>query len=404
MYTVKAIKDKCIKYWDAQHIQRSFLDKTISLFPLELIKIRITSKMLFENFTKIREGLYYLQQHDKQKKGVGFYIRYQSIQHRQLGEQSLPTAIVFETLEDFLKFIGHTQFYLSFCNIVREILNSLPELADWLKENTDQVLRYEKNWSNILRILEFLKKNPMPGCYLRELPIPEVDTKFIEKHKPILHELLNVVLSDEQRNGDIQDAQSHAFEQRFGFKFIEPVIRFRILDRHHQLVKQYPYLKDLSLPLSNFQSLNLEIESIIITENKINGLAFPDIEEAIVIFGLGYGIHSLANIQWFKDKAIYYWGDIDTHGFAMLSQLRSYYPQVKSLLMDDATLQQFLPMAVVEPETKRCIATLPYLTPQEQNVYQSLCQNIHGEGIRIEQERIHFDYVMRRLKQILMVN
>lgn len=32
------------------------------------------------------------------------------------------------------------------------------------------------------------------------------------------------------------------------------------------------------------------------------------------------------------------WGDIDTHGFAILDRLRRHFPQVRSMLMDRATL------------------------------------------------------------------
>ncbi|NOR71388.1 MAG: hypothetical protein GQ532_17115, partial [Methylomarinum sp.] len=43
-----------------------------------------------------------------------------------------------------------------------------------------------------------------------------------------------------------------------------------------------------------------------------------------------------------------YWGDLDTHGFAILSRLRHYYPQVKSILMDEKTLEQFAHLSVYE--------------------------------------------------------
>jgi hypothetical protein len=120
----------------------------------------------------------------------------------------------------------------------------------------------------------------------------------------------------------------------------------------------------------------------------------------MIIFGLGYGIQSLAGIPWLQEKAIYYWGDIDTHGFAMLSQLRSYYPHVKNLFMDDITLQHFKTMSVEEPQDKRCIAHLAHLTEKEQQLYGNLCGNVYGKNVRIEQERLDMKYVKGRLQQI----
>ncbi|NOR71215.1 MAG: hypothetical protein GQ532_16210, partial [Methylomarinum sp.] len=52
-------------------------------------------------------------------------------------------------------------------------------------------------------------------------------------------------------------------------------------------------------------------------------------------FGLGYAVNLLAEAQCLQDRALFYWGDLDTHGFAILLRLRHYYLQVKSMLMDE---------------------------------------------------------------------
>ncbi len=78
---------------------------------------------------------------------------------------------------------------------------------------------------------------------------------------------------------------------------------------------------------------------IFITENEINGLAFPDVPGAVVIFGLGYGLDRLSEIEWLTQRPMHYWGDIDTHGFAMLDRVRAIFPAVQSLLMDRSTLE-----------------------------------------------------------------
>ncbi len=41
----------------------------------------------------------------------------------------------------------------------------------------------------------------------------------------------------------------------------------------------------------------------------------------MVLFGSGYGFEFLSNVLWLAKLNIYYWGDIDTHGFAILNQL-----------------------------------------------------------------------------------
>ena len=63
-----------------------------------------------------------------------------------------------------------------------------------------------------------------------------------------------------------------------------------------------------------FAQLNRPVERVFVTENEINGLAFPPCPGSIVIFGLGYGLDRLADIAWLERTQVWYWGDIDTHG------------------------------------------------------------------------------------------
>jgi hypothetical protein len=47
---------------------------------------------------------------------------------------------------------------------------------------------------------------------------------------------------------------------------------------------------------------------------------------------------------------VLYWGDLDTHGFAILDELRAHCPHAESLLMNRATFLELAPdryMAIV---------------------------------------------------------
>lgn len=73
-------------------------------------------------------------------------------------------------------------------------------------------------------------------------------------------------------------------------------------------------------------------------ENEITYLAFPLPGDAIVIFGGGYAVDALGPLGWLTDLDLTYWGDIDTHGFAILNRLRHRFGHARSMLMDRATL------------------------------------------------------------------
>ena len=49
---------------------------------------------------------------------------------------------------------------------------------------------------------------------------------------------------------------------------------------------------------------------------------FPQSPDVLAIFGGGYAIDLLPALPWIANQPLHYWGDLDTHGFAILSRLR----------------------------------------------------------------------------------
>ena len=90
-----------------------------------------------------------------------------------------------------------------------------------------------------------------------------------------------------------------------------------------------------------------------------------------------------------------YWGDLDTHGFAILDRLRARLPQTRSLLMDRQTLLEHRERWGVEDRPTR--AALTRLTTDEHLLYSELVTDGFGERIRLEQERINWDWAQARL-------
>ena len=96
-----------------------------------------------------------------------------------------------------------------------------------------------------------------------------------------------------------------------------------------------------------------------------------------------------------KDAAIDYWGDMDTHGFAILNRLRTHLPRTRSFLMDSATLLEHRERW--GREDKPTAATLSALTPAEAAVYDDIVSDRYGDRVRLEQERISWDWVLAHL-------
>ena len=100
--------------------------------------------------------------------------------------------------------------------------------------------------------------------------------------------------------------------------------------------------------------------------------------------------------------SIYYCGDIDTHGFAILDQLRAQLSHVQSLLMDRATLLAHASQWGEEPQP--LLRDLPRLTDEERALFDELRDNRLRARLRLEQERIGFGWLQQALAALPAVS
>jgi hypothetical protein len=386
MLTPAEIEKKARRLWSRGAVVAAEI-RGESLFPLRIAWGRPTARELRDNFGQVRTRIARLQAWCGRRQGCT--IEWRAINHRSLGSQQIPAAVLLDR-EGFLGCVGKEKEYEQFRADLALVRGRRPDLEPWLADHARDLVVYGGSWRKLLAVVDFFSARPRPGLYLRQLDIEGVDTKFIEQHKKILASLLDAVLPADAVDQKVTGLAAHGFERRFGLRYDEPLVRLRFLDAD---AAPHPACTDLTLPLSGFARLQPEIDTVVITENKINGLSFPDLQRAVVVFGLGYGISALAGTDWLRDKRILYWGDIDTHGFSILSLVRSFLPQTISFLMDRDTLEAHRELWGQEEESKRCLDRLSRLTEKEEALYNDLKKNKLGERIRLEQERIGFSHV-----------
>jgi hypothetical protein len=388
----KTIKERAEKIWQRGDLHKAYLENNL-LFPLVIPLANFSAKELLSEFSQVQNVLSVLRQ-DSQKHG--YLIQNKAINHRQLGEQKIPSAIEFSDELVFLRYLGKAQEFSQFKILVTHTLQQYPILQDWLIRYPFKMMGFANNWDKLLSVCDYFIHHLRPNCYLRQLDIVGVDSKFIEQHKSILSELFEQVLPETARDLTVTGLSNHGFERRYGLRYELPQVRLRILDKNLAICG----LTDLTLTLNEFNQLDLPIITVFITENKMNGLAFPDFPQAIVIFGLGYAVDLLAEARCLKTARIYYWGDLDTHGFAILSRMRRYFSHTQSLLMNQETLQAFEHLWVQEPENNAVTYELQNLTASEQGLFQWLKQRPVQEKVRLEQERISYIYLLNTLKNL----
>lgn len=324
--------------------------------------------------------------HSKEKNGYGYNIDYKTKKTKNHGVQDIPVSISFQIETDYLKFIKKEKETITFKKNLEQILSVFPELKEWIYKYPLKII--ENDWDSLLKVCKYFKHTPNPHLYIRELPI-QVHTKFIEQNIGIITELLDIIISD------YINVDAKRFEIRFNLKFDEPIVRFRVLDKTISQ-SMFSGVADLGIPISQFQLLNIPIQTVYIVENKINMLSFPLKNSSIVIWGNGFGIEVLRDVKWVSNKHVFYWGDIDAQGFEILSQVRSYFPSTQSFMMNKETFELFNEN---DKGTRSNVTIDLRLTKEERELYDYLKTN----DLRLEQEKIPFEYVIKNIPSTIQI-
>lgn len=217
-------------------------------------------------------------------------------------------------------------------------------------------------------VAKWLQSNPASGRFVRELPIRGIDSKWLERHRSLVEALVG--------------------SDRLGLRQAPELVRVRFLDPSLSSIG----LIDLTAPLAEITRLAVDPRRVLIVENLQTFLALPERPGVIAVDGHGNVASRLAEIEWIVSAQCVYWGDLDSHGLRILSQARGVGLRLDSCLMDAETLLTFRDLWIPEPRPFR--GELPSLTPSERETLRLLRE----EGnIRLEQERISWDYALTHL-------
>jgi len=384
--TPAELKAQVQKLWDRGLLLSTFYGSE-EIFPKQLTLKKPSSRELSDSYSEVRGWIKRLDDAAKQ-----YRIVWRSFKHPILGPNTIPDQIWIDSLDDALVLIGKRQEARQFAAMLKLTRDGQPSLLPWLAKRPLRALELAEEWPRILSIVAWRLKHPRPGIYQRQIDLPGVHSKFIEGHRGVLGELFDLVLPPEEI--DVTATGAGGFCRRYGFQDKPLRVRFRILDPTLALFPTESD-QDITVTQATFAQLKLPVTKVFITENEINFLAFPDVPEAIVIFGAGYGFENLASVEWLRNRVIHYWGDIDTHGFAILNQLRGFFPHAASLLMDRETLMEHQALWGVEPSPETGVLTR--LTGDESALYDQLRRDELGDYIRLEQERIGFEWLVGAL-------
>lgn len=307
-----------------------------------------------------------------------YELQHRAVGGRTVGRNSLPHRAVvahYEQAWALLKVSAEVQVF-------ERLLESTTAQAcrQWALDHPLKTIDLANQWGRLLAAYQWLADSRDSGRYLRQIDAPGVDTKFVESHRGVLSSMLGAPVS------------KGALEQELGLSVKPSYVRLRLDPR----VGPTAGVSELSVRTEELPALNLQCETVLMVENEITYLTVPVPPGGAVVWGKGFEAQRTQVLAEFSETPVYYWGDLDTHGFAILHGVRAALPQTQSVLMDRQTLLEHRSRWGVEPSPTA--ARLSRLTPAENSVYEDLVSGRYADRLRLEQERIDWSWALERLR------
>lgn len=254
---------------------------------------------------------------------------------------------------------------------VRTIIGDSSEADAALRTHARSLTALEDaDFARLIDVLGWLSSNPSSGRHVRELPIRGIHTKWIEQRRGLVEAM--------------HRAATGASD--LGLREPSPLVRLRVLD----LALGFGGLHDVSAPVDDLANVQIRPDRVFVFENLASVLAMPPVRGGVVVHGGGHRVDLIARLPWAQE--VTYWGDLDSHGFAILHRLRARGVRAESVMMDAETAFAHRDLWVDDPTPN--IGVFPLLTAGESAALNLL--SAHGNA-RLEQERIPWEYAIERI-------
>jgi hypothetical protein len=152
-----------------------------------------------------------LEAKSKEALGYGYRIEFKS--RRFHGDNDIPDRFIFDTAEDVFRSAGRlADVKCAIANFER-ITQKFAVLREWCLSHVATLVSSDKEFPDILSILDSYLTNPRPNCYRREFAAAP-HSKHLEDHEKLLAELLDLVayehVDKSQRGLDSRDSHELA--------------------------------------------------------------------------------------------------------------------------------------------------------------------------------------------------
>jgi len=333
-------------------------------WPLRLTIGKPAGRRMIEDFAQVRRHV------ERWRQVPTGRVTWEQIAYRGTAEPvELPVTWELRTPSEWVAATGDAAIQQDYRRLARLVCATDPLFQRLLVRRRH--LHAERPEAEVIKAAE-LALALQPGCAggvpLRALSVAGIDSKFFERNRRLMIELL-----DRRFDGAVSELGLEAFLGA-------------VDENDHWLL-----LADLDgslLPFSQLRVRDKELVDVpvpggrvLVVENERCLHQLPALKETVAILGAGLNLTWLA-APWLADRKLAYWGDIDTWGLTMLARARLLRPELTPLLMDADLFKRHGAARVPEPAPAGAIPP-EGLSNSEAALYRHLLAQERG---RLEQE------------------
>lgn len=394
------------KYWNNTKALKSLLTGSTE-FPIQISLKQPKGNAALNNISHFQDFVDSWKSFCEQAEyeSIQVNVHWETVIFRSISEQQVPTYLTIPDISSLARMLGDAeeQQLRDWQSRILYIFDSLSielakrpvhpirstyerELFSTLIANLEILSGFSKLELELLvKLIPQLHKGMGRGSYLRALPVMFVDTKFIEKNLKLIESVTAAIIDCSAKEMGLL-SWLDCRDKPKDWLLVKPLCK-----NTADALGGLPLLRMSSETLLDFE---LPAKNILVIENEQSCLSLDNIPDTIAVSGGGKNV-SWMRANWLANKRVAYWGDIDSEGLAILSDVRSKLSTVIPLMMDTETVEAYRDRMVDEPES--IIREPVALTEHELMFFRMLRNGDYGSA-RLEQERLPMDFVYEKVR------
>lgn len=381
------------RQWESARNLKDLL-KGIKTFPLQLSLKPPSGNAILQDINHFQNFVAAWRDFSSRQSNALIEVCWVERGYRHLAEQAIPTWLIIHDVAALVQVLGQSE-QAQLAEWQSKIAFVLAELAvESVKKKTlfDALIDHLEALSKLddlglqllVKLIPQLYRGMGQGGYLRSLPVTTVDTKFIENNLRIIEAITAAVI-----DGTVEQVGLLSWlnckDKPKDWLLVKP-----LCEQTRASLGGVPLLRLASDTLQEFE---LPADNVLVIENEQSCLALPEIANTIAVAGGGKNINWM-QAKWLTYKNVAYWGDIDSEGLSILSDVRSKLSSVTALMMDVQTVNTFQTRMVEEPDS---VSKAPIALTEQELVLFNALQTKKYQNSRLEQERLPLDYVEKAI-------